>query len=130
MHRTGRTDCSQTNGLYWPALPFASRDARNDDQPRDFKIKAPNPTKSRLGAAKRTRTSTPVKGLAPQASASTNSAMAASGGANPVPEPLHKKLENELLNKQQARRLTNRTAGDKRKRRDGAREFTILRESL
>jgi len=29
------------------------------------------------GAAKRTRTSTPVTGLAPQASASTNSAMAA-----------------------------------------------------
>jgi len=40
----------------------------------------------RIGAAKRTRTSTPVKELAPQASASTSSAMAAlirtaSGGA-------------------------------------------------
>ena len=33
--------------------------------------------KAPFGAAKRTRTSTPVTGLAPQASASTNSAMAA-----------------------------------------------------
>jgi hypothetical protein len=51
------------------------------------------------GAAKRTRTSTPVKGLAPQASASTNSAMAADA------------LREQSA--RQARRLTNSPYNDK-----------------
>ena len=54
-----------------------------------------------IGAAKRTRTSTPVKGLAPQASASTSSAMAASMRAA------------QGLLRREAARLTNRPPGDK-----------------
>ena len=52
----------------------------------------------KFGAAKRTRTSTPVKELAPQASASTSSAMAAHS-------------RKPMLAK--ARRLTNRPGDDK-----------------
>src|SRR5271157_3524367 len=49
-----------------------------------------------IGAVKRTRTSTPVKELAPQASASTNSAMTAHGASRAGRE-------------RKARRLTNRS---------------------
>src|SRR5271168_3883390 len=66
------------------------------------------------GAAKRTRTSTPVKELAPQASASTSSAMAAHS-------------RKPTLAK--ARRLTNRPGDDKG---DGGRRvrFKVMRSTL
>ena len=87
-------------GLFVAARPAPAIQGK-DAEPSLKRKRRPRGAAVKLGAVKRTRTSTPVKELAPQASASTNSAMTAALGAGPLRE--------------EERRLTNRFAADKRR---------------
>ena len=109
--RQGRRVGWRSCALRWRGQSLAVRNgpvATRPDPPQGALIRPENATfpNARLGngAVKRTRTSTPVKELAPQASASTNSAMTA---RNPAPR----------RRGAEARRLAKRFGRDKREQR-------------